>query len=106
MKDIEQQIPSDRLDAIRAAYIDKVPLKEIEHLFGLKRWQLAALIRGFRDEVKIARRRPHVSHDIERITLPQRRLSLDGGGWQYGTITLARNSMHVQVLRERGYAEV
>lgn len=99
-------LTAEQLAAVRAAYLDHVPLKEIGAKFGLKRWQLAALTRQFRANADIGRRRPRLSHDIDRIVLPTRTLARDGGGWHYGSITLPRVSLHVQVLRERGYAEI
>ena len=106
MTNIIEELSPAQLSAIRHAYLDHMPLKEIAARFGLKRWELSALTRQFREEANSGRRRPRLSYGIERIALPTRKLAKDGAGWHYGTVTLARNSMHVQVLRERGHAEI
>lgn len=101
-------VTPEQLAAVRAAYFDHAPLKEIAAEFGLKRWQLAALTREFRAEANMSRSRPklRLSHDIKKIVLPTRTLARDGGSWQYGSVTLPRITFHVQELRERGYAEI
>lgn len=106
MYDFILKLPKERLEAIRDAYIQQTPIKEIQSQFGLERWQVARLGKMFRAEGEAILRRPRKSQDIPRIALPTRRLSRDGCHWNVGSITLPRISLHVQVLQERGHAEI